>query len=121
MEETQEDYIDSLSVLIPSQTVSLGQIQFGPNVSTRFKGDKDMVFEPHFTIDGIYNLDDTSGTALGLLSVDDTAGWRARVEGGVGIFRREGMRMDFKANYDGIGTSDYSSYGVSLKIVIPLK
>ncbi|MFV2034900.1 MAG: autotransporter outer membrane beta-barrel domain-containing protein, partial [Halocynthiibacter sp.] len=60
MEEQQGSFIDSLNVLIASQTVSRGQVRLGPNFSTRFTGDNGAVYEPFFTVDAIYSYENSN-------------------------------------------------------------
>ena len=120
IEETQEAYIDSLSVPIPGQKVSLGQVRFGPNMSTRFVDDNGTIVEPHFTFDGIFNFGDTSGVIVTNPSTIHSDGWRARVEAGVRFTGTDGAHLDISGNYDGIGQSDFEAYGGTVKIVIPV-
>ncbi|MDU8910051.1 hypothetical protein [Aestuariicoccus sp. MJ-SS9] len=61
------------------------------------------------------------GAAINNDASDETMGWRARAEAGVAITNRHGTRLELGANYDGIGRSDYESWGATFKLTIPLQ
>tara|TARA_R110002049_G_scaffold44333_3_gene129858 strand:- start:97926 stop:106268 length:8343 start_codon:yes stop_codon:yes gene_type:complete len=121
IEERQHGYVDTLNVAIPEQTVSLGQIKFGPTFSTRFDGANHMVIEPSFTLNGIYNFGNRNGPLITNNTADETDGLRARIEAAVRITNRYGTKLEMGANYDGIGKSDYESWGANFKLSIPLQ
>lgn len=120
LHEKQKSYVDSLNVTIPAQTVSLGQLRFGPNVSRRFTQPDGSSFEPFVSLDGIY----TFGSSDDIVSAEATKeaeGLRARIEAGFTTTNEYGTQLSVRANYDGIGLSDFESYGVSVKLNIPLQ
>jgi outer membrane autotransporter protein len=118
MEESQKAFVDSLNVSQPGQTVSQGQVRLGPNFSTRIENDNGTVFEPSFTFDGIFSFGNRDGT-LATSVTDETDGLRGRVEAGVTITSKKNVRVELGLNYDGIGKSDYESYGARLKFSMP--
>nr|MDJ0614520.1 autotransporter outer membrane beta-barrel domain-containing protein [Rhizobiaceae bacterium] len=120
IEEDQGAYTDSLNVAIPSQTVSLGQLRFGPNISTSFADENGTVFSPHFTIDGIYNFGDTEGVTVTNPETARSQGWRARAEAGVNISTTDGISLGVSGHYDGLGQSDVDLWGGSINLSIPL-
>ena len=119
-EETQEAYTDSLSVVIPSQTVALGQIKIGPTISGRFETENGVVYQPSFTLDGIYNFGETRGVTVTDPSSPQTDGFRARLKAGVNFTNEMGTQIGISGIYDGIGRSDYESIGLSFDLNIPL-
>ncbi|MEL6621151.1 MAG: autotransporter outer membrane beta-barrel domain-containing protein, partial [Pseudomonadota bacterium] len=121
IEDRQRSYVDSLGVTIPEQTVSLGQIRVGPTFSTTLDGQNGSVIRPSFTLNGIYNFSDTDGVVIVNDTSGETDGFRARIEAGVEIAGRNGARFQFSANYDGIGQSDFESYGARFQLSIPLQ
>ncbi|TMM51316.1 autotransporter outer membrane beta-barrel domain-containing protein [Sulfitobacter sabulilitoris] len=121
IEERQKGYTDSLNVAIPGQTVSLGQLSIGPDFSTSFVAGNQVLYQPRFSINGIYNFGDTDGVVLSDIAQDSTTGWRGRIEAGVTISNRHGTRLEIGANYDGIGQADFESYGATVKLTIPLQ
>jgi outer membrane autotransporter protein len=120
IEENQHAYVDSLNVGIPSQTVGLGQLRFGPDFSTVIYGANHSIIEPRITIDGIYNFGNRSGNPLVNNTSNEADGWRARIETDVSITNRHGTQLQLGVNYDGIGQSNFESYGVSFKVTISL-
>lgn len=120
-QETQDGYVDSLGVSIPSQTVELGQIKLGPTFSGRFETDAGMIYSPYFSVDAIYNIGNTSGVTITNPSTPATEGWRARLQAGVDFTTESGARISFGGTYDGIGRSDFDVWGLMFDVTIPLQ
>ncbi|MDJ0826439.1 MAG: autotransporter domain-containing protein [Rhodobacter sp.] len=120
-QETQEGYVDSLGVTIPSQTIELGQIKLGPTFTGRFETDTGMIYAPYFSVDAIYNIGNTSGVTVTNPSTPATEGWRARLQAGVDFTTPGGARISFGGNYDGIGRSGFDVWGLAFDVTIPLK
>jgi len=121
IEERQHTYVDTLNVTIPKQTVSLGQIKFGPTFSTRIEAANHMVVEPSFTLNGVYNFGNRSGPVITNNTADETNGLRARIEAAMRLTNRYGTKLEMGANYDGIGKGDFESYGANVRLSIPLQ
>lgn len=119
-QETQDSYIDSVGATIPSQTVELGQLQIGPTFTGRFEGENGEVYAPYFSVDAIYNLGNTSGVTVSNPSSPATEGWRGRLKAGVKMTNEDGMSIGFGGTYDGIGRSDFESWGLTFDFSIPL-
>lgn len=119
-EENQHAYIDSLGVPVPSQTVALGTLAFGPAVSYLIEGEA-MVIEPHIGLNGIWDFAKTEivdlATGLPVGSSDDL---RARLETGVSVRFDGGASFALEGFYDGIGVDDLDAYGGSAKLIVPL-
>ena len=119
-EENQKAYTDSLGVAIPGQTISLGRLMFGPNVSYAFQGNG-FEFEPHVGIQGIWDFDKAEIVDLGSgLAAGSSAALRARFEAGLSFRLANGASLTGEGFYDGIGASDLSIYGGSMKLSVPL-
>ena len=117
-EEDQESYTDSFGTFISSQSISLGRLTFGPKISNRFEaGDGETVIAPHFAIQGIWDFDraDTVDLATGLAAASSD-GLRARVEGGLSIYKSKGTTLTGRFFYDGIGADSLEAYGGSIRI-----
>jgi hypothetical protein len=56
-EEKQHGYPDSLSIFIPSQTVALGRITFGPKVGYRWTDPDGTTVAPYAAIKGIWDFE----------------------------------------------------------------
>ena len=121
-QERQEAYIDSLSIDIPSQTVKLGRLTFGPKFSTTIQRRDGTTISPYLGIKGLWDFERTAIVDLttGLAS-ESTDGVRARVDAGVRIRLPDGLTLNGEGFYDGIGADDYKSYGGSIRMSIPLQ
>ena len=120
-EETQEAYTNSAATAVPEQTVSLGEVRFGPTLSKAMELDNGMQFTPKLGISGVWNfgVDNNNATQGSVLGDDDL---RARVDAGFSATNPDnGMILTLEAFYDGIGASDYDSYGGTARISIPLQ
>ncbi|MFZ5962233.1 autotransporter outer membrane beta-barrel domain-containing protein [Thalassococcus sp. BH17M4-6] len=119
-EETQDSYVDSLGVSIPSQTVSLGQIKLGPTFTGEFESASGIPYSPYFSLDAIYNMGDTDGVTLTEPDTAATEGWRGRIKAGVDWTSEGGSRFSFGGTYDGIGRKDFGAWGLTFDVTIPL-
>lgn len=117
-EETQEAYTDSLNNEIDSQTVSMGEIRFGPSLSRKVLSN-DRQVETMLGVSGVYNFGMSNNGAgpSGPLG-DDTL--RARFDAGVSFTDLTGITFQAAGFYDGVGVNDFSSYGGSVKVIVPL-
>ncbi|MEO9459931.1 MAG: autotransporter outer membrane beta-barrel domain-containing protein [Lentilitoribacter sp.] len=118
--EKQKAYVDSLSATIPEQTVNLGQISFGSDVSKTFVLDNGMVMTPNAGIKGVWNFKDTGflNAVTGSASTLNNAEISARLDFGVDIKNDNGMNFDIGGFFDGIGSSNYEAYGGSAKLTV---
>jgi outer membrane autotransporter protein len=119
-EETQKAYTDSLSNRIPKQTFSQGEVRAGPTFSREFVRDDGIRLIPSFGISGVWNFDleDTTasqGTTLG------TEDFRVRFDAGIRTLTTDSWYVDLNGFYDGVGASDYYSYGGRAKLTVPLQ
>jgi uncharacterized protein with beta-barrel porin domain len=120
IEETQESYTSGLwHVLVPGQTVSLGQAKAGSQLAYRQRLADGIVIEPSVLLEGIWNFHQHAGD----ISVDDlvtTDKLRARTEAGVMFYAQGGMAYGASVSYDGIGSSDYEAIGGRARVKVPL-
>ncbi|QIK42569.1 PKD domain-containing protein [Pontivivens nitratireducens] len=109
--DDQDSYIDSLGNPIPEQGITLGQIEVGMDFSVMVPVNTEEL-ELWGGVSGIWSH--TSGSGYASTVTPDYDGGRARVE--LGINHQISMDQSFTAGtyYDGIGVSDYESYGLSL-------
>ncbi len=114
-EEPQQRYVDSVGATIPGQTVRLGQIKIGPTFTGRFEGPEGRTYSPYLEVEGIYNTGDTLTNTNG----PEVEGWRARLKAGVGMTTEHGTRLSLGATHDGIGRSDFESWGLTFELAIP--
>ena len=118
-EETQHSFTNTLGMRIPSQTLSLGRIKFGPKVSTRLRSEDGLVFAPHFTFSGIFDFDRARQTNSQGLAVNSSR-IRGRAEGGLSVTTPEGWQIEGEGFYDGIGAKNLESFGGGLSLTVPL-
>lgn len=118
IEERQDSYVDSSGANVAAQTVSLGRLRFGPEISRRFVLDSGVFLEPHFAIRGLWDFDGTDVTIAGIdYGIE---GFRGIAEIGLIVQRPDDFNIRFSAKYDGIALSDYYAFGGNIWINIPL-
>lgn len=118
--EKQKSYVDSLSATIREQTVNLGQITFGSDISKEMQLDNGYTILPSIGLKGVWNFEDTGflNAATGAASTLNNSEVSARLDFGVDIKNNDGLNLDIGAFYDGIGSSNYESYGGSATLKI---
>lgn len=117
-EEEQAAYTDSAATAIAAQTVSLGEIKFGPNVSRKFTTDDDTVIQAKIGFSGIYNFGVNGNSSNSTLS---NGKLRARLDGVVTASLESGKSLSLNGYYDGIGVTNFQSYGGGIKLSIPFQ
>ncbi|MGJ8628474.1 MAG: hypothetical protein ACSHXB_16050 [Sulfitobacter sp.] len=121
IEDKQDPFVNSLNVTVPGQKVSLGQAKFGPTFSKSYTTTGRMLVQPSFSVTGIYNFANTDGVTITNNTADETDGFRGRIEAAVKTRNRFGTEFNFGVNYDGIGKSDFESWGFNIGVNIPLQ
>lgn len=117
--ETQFSYVDSQNSTIPEQSISMGEMRFGPSVSKQWTLDDGTVVQPSLGVAGVWNFAiDKEGLfpSSGQTSND----LRARFEVGLTIGRENEWALNVSGYYDGVGTDSFESYGGKLRLTIPL-
>lgn len=119
-EEEQESYTDSLSNTIPSQTISLGEVRFGPEFIRDIALSDGSLFRPSIGISGVWNFGveegaSPQGYALGNNDL------RARLDAGFSLTNPNGMMMSAGAYYDGLAIDEYESMGGNVNVSIPIR
>ena len=119
MEETQEGYTDQLDVYIPEQTVGVGQLDFGPEISYSYLSPTGLLIAPSAKLTGIWNF---KRDTYGVTTTTSSAGveMRAKAELGVNVRMPNGVRVEANGSYDGIGAEDYDAVTTQLKLSVPL-
>lgn len=119
-EESRDTYVDTLGITIDSQTVSLGRLAFGPEVSYTFHTENGAQIAPHVGVSAIWDWDQAEIFDLDTGDALSTDELRARLEGGAAIRMENGASIRAEGFYDGVGTDDLDAFGGSLKLSIPL-
>ncbi len=116
--EEYDTYRNSQNQTINGGAASIGRFTGTIEVGYQFRTAYGTTIEPHVSITGIYNFDTDDLVINGVMMQSDAS--RAKVEGGVIIMTPKGWGVRAAANFDGIGGNDFSSYGGSLWLNIPL-
>ncbi|WP_373085696.1 Ig-like domain-containing protein [Sneathiella sp.] len=119
LEETQRSYTDTLGFVIPSQRINLGRVKFGPTVSRTFQMPDGVLVTPSAAIHGLWDFKKAKTVTAQGLTID-TAEFRARATGSLSISTPDGLSINAKGFYDGIGSSNLMAYGGEIDITIPL-
>ncbi len=113
--ETQSAYTDGNGLLIPSQTITLGEVSFGPEFSRGFAFDNGNTLTTMFGFSAITNfaVSDNGSQSFPLLAGE----WRSRVNTALAFTTASGWGVNFEGYYDGIGQAGYEALGASLDVV----
>ncbi len=117
--ESQESFTDSSGAFVAAQDVSLGRLQFGPEVGYRFAPGDEVTIEPFAAVKGVWNWDNPNVGVVGGVTVEPAALW-GRLEGGLNMTMANGVLMRGMASWDGLGDEDYSGYTLKGIVSIPL-
>ncbi|WP_300549902.1 HYR domain-containing protein [Roseovarius sp.] len=109
-EETSDPYVDSLSVAIPSVVTSFGSFEITPTMSRTFGLANGGTFTSRVSTSAIWTFDVETGST----SKELTEGGRGRVEIGGDYSNGRNLRINSSVFADGIGESDFTSWGLSL-------
>lgn len=118
--EKQNVYTDSLANLIPSQTITSGEISFGPEVSKKITLSDGATLIPKAGLSAIYTYESASTNAAQVLTFKN-GDLRAKLDIGVSILALNGMTITTDLFYDGLGIADYESWGGQVKWTVPLQ
>jgi len=118
-QERQHEYTDTLSVLIPGQTVALGRLSFGPEIARRFTGADGIIYEPMASLIGQWDFSKTEVIGLNGLP-EDSDRFHAKAQAGLQARAANGFSVRIAASYDGIGSSSLHTIGGEIWLSIPL-
>lgn len=110
--DTQQAYTDGLSNLIPQQRIALAQIGLGLDFSYTVETSSGQ-FELNGGLTGVFS--DASGTGAAAI-VNSTTEPRARATLGIVYTTDAQTRIEVNSYLDGIGQSDFESYGIDFNI-----
>ena len=117
-EETQQSYTDTNANLIAAQTISIGELKFGPTLTDNIELDNGLLFQPSFGVNGVYNfaIKDNVASQGAALGNNDL---RARVDAGFNLVDQDnGRSISTSGFYDGIGINNYQSYGGKVRLTL---
>ena len=119
MTESADGYIDLAGAFVAGQDVSLGRLQFGPEIGYRFTQTADIFIEPFAALKGVWDFDNPNVAIIDGFVVGPGDFW-GRLEGGLNVMTSGGTYVRGFASWDGVGASDYSGYTLQGTINVPL-
>ncbi len=119
LEDHQQGYTDSLGIFIPGQTVALGRLRFGPEISRRYPYSDGTSVEPELSLSGEWDFKNPDVIVPGSFYVRHAV-LHARIQAGLQVHGGDGLSVRVMASYDGLGTSSFSNFGAQFWIFIPV-
>lgn len=116
IEEVQKAYTDGLGVQIDSQTISVGDLRFGPRFSSSHKMNDGSTVSPWVQVEGAYSINDEGNFTQGTYA-SDLDGLTGTLRGGIDFHQANGTLFSLAGHLNGLG-SDGLAYGGTAKIVI---
>jgi len=116
--ETQDAYADSLGIVIPEQTVSIGRFQAGPTIAYRWNGQDGVWVEPSLRLRAVWDYDaaDLMNESGILVSTGDL---RADADLGLSARLPNGAYLDVETGLAGLGDSDFSANSFRVDVRLP--
>ena len=118
-EETQHSYVDALSNVIPAQTVSLGELRFGPSIERAIPVGDGVNLSARVGASGVYSFG-VRGTPAGKGSLPGNNTLRAKFDLQVAVASAN-WRLLLDGYYDGVGVPQYEAYGGKVRLSVPLR
>ncbi|MGZ5918225.1 MAG: autotransporter outer membrane beta-barrel domain-containing protein [Hyphomicrobium sp.] len=117
--ESADAFTNSAGTFVPGQDVSLGRLQFGPEIGYRFAHTANTFIEPFAAIKGVWDFDNPNVAIVDGYVVGPGDFW-GRLQGGLNIATTSGWYVRGLASWDGLGTSDYNGYTLQGTVNVPL-
>ena len=117
--EDQDAYTDTLGFLIPSQGITLGRINAGPEIAYRFVGAEGGYFEPFIRLTALWDYDDADVyNAAG--NLQGIGGLRADARFGLTAELPNGGLISGEVGIIGLGLGDFEANNAMIRIRLPL-
>ncbi|WP_171988062.1 autotransporter outer membrane beta-barrel domain-containing protein [Hyphomicrobium sp. NDB2Meth4] len=117
--ESADAFTNSAGNFVAGQSVSLGRLQFGPEIGYRFAHTADTFFEPFAAIKGVWDFDNPNVSIIDGYVVGPGDFW-GRLQGGLNVMTTNGWNVRGLASWDGLGAGDYNGYTLQGTINVPL-
>jgi len=118
--ESQDAFTNSAGVFVPGQDVSLGRLQFGPEIGYRIAHSPDTFIEPFAALKGVWDFDNPNVAIIDGFVVGPGDFW-GRLEGGLNLMTASGWYARALASWDGIGAAGYNGYTLQGTLNVPLE
>jgi hypothetical protein len=116
--EGNDEYLNSIGQTVDGSDITIGRLTFGPEFGYRMVREDGTIVEPHLSIKGIWNFDQTDlELTTGSVTPHE---FRGQIEGGVIMRLPNGMAMRAAGSYDGIGDDDLEAWSAKAWLNIPL-
>ena len=117
--EEQDAYTDTLGFLIPSQEITLGRINAGPELAYRFLNAEGGYFEPYVRLTALWDYDDADVyNAAG--NLQGIGGLRADARFGLTAELPNGGLISGEIGIIGLGLGEFEANNAMLRIRLPL-
>jgi hypothetical protein len=117
--ESAHAFTNSAGTFVSAQDVSLGRLQFGPEIGYRFAHTADTFIEPFAAIKGVWNFDNPNVAIVDGIVVGP-GNFFGRLQGGLNVRTSSGWSVRGLASWDGLGASDYNGYTLQGTVNVPL-
>ena len=115
--ETQSAYTDSLANLIPPQTITLGEAKLGAEFSRSFTSQRGNPVALTLGAAAMTNFALTTNPGSQSFPFGAVI-WRSQINLGLSTYTANGWTLSFEGFLDGLGVSNYMSYGGTLRAEI---
>ena len=117
--ESANSFTNSAGTFVAGQDVSLGRLQFGPEIGYRFAHTANTFIEPFAALKGVWDFDNPNVAIIDGFVVGPGDFW-GRLQGGLNVVTSSGWYVRGLASWDGLGASDYNGYTLQGTVNVPL-
>ncbi len=118
-EEDIDSFTDSNGTFNASNTVELGRLTFGPEISQRIVLANGTVVEPHASLTGLWDFERPDSLTFGGAVVGDDE-FRMQTEVGLIVNRPDDVNFRATLGYDGLFSDDLDAWTARAWVNIPL-
>lgn len=119
VEESADSFTNSAGTFVAGQEVSLGRVQFGPEIGYRIRHTASTFIEPFAAIKGVWDFDNPNVAIIDGFVVGPGDFW-GRLQGGLNVETTSGVYVRGLASWDGLGADDYNGYTLQGTVNVPL-
>jgi outer membrane autotransporter protein len=116
--EQQLAYVNAIGIAIDDQSVHLGRLTFGPEVSYRMGLGGGTTLEPFVGLKGIWDFAKSNETTAAGEPVGREP-WHGRIETGATYRAASGLSFRAQGSYDGIGDSHFHAWQGRATLIVP--
>jgi hypothetical protein len=118
--DEQKAFVSRSGILIPEQSVAIGRLIAGPEVSYRYLHPVGLLIEPRAAVKALWTFSQDGGNVLGTLQEAPIDTLRTRFEAGLKLQAPGGTRVDLSAGYEGLGDSRLEAVTGKAQLTVPL-